>query len=223
MGRDLVPYWDAKRPFFCTKTQAEKMAPMHVPYLISWPRAGSHWLRIMLEQITDRPCLVRSFYMHPNPNWLLLHRHMYNDDHPAPRKRERLVLLRKLSDTLFSLAEYLDKGGAEWVGARAREYRKWYKRWVPGAEIVITYESLLVAPSIVLSKVLPFLGAGWEEQQLQDVADRTTPALVRALTQGYNPRIVPTRRGRPEARAAFKKEWGSYLDAVDEELRSDCT
>ena len=45
------------------------------PWLVSFPRTGSHWLRMMLERYSARPLLPRSFFDHDSTDYLLNHTH----------------------------------------------------------------------------------------------------------------------------------------------------
>ena len=69
------------------------------PFLISFPRTGSHWLRMMLEQYSNRPLLIRSFFEHPNKDYLLLHSH---DMQLSEKRKNVLYLYRKPIDVVYS-------------------------------------------------------------------------------------------------------------------------
>ncbi len=51
------------------------LADLDSPVLVSFPRTGSHWLRMTMELYFERPSLVRVFYYPDRTNYLTLHTH----------------------------------------------------------------------------------------------------------------------------------------------------
>lgn len=214
MGRRFYTVtFDPHRPFHCTATQAKSLAGPEVPYLVSFPRCGSHWLRIMLEKLTDRPCLCRSFLPHPEPHWLLIHQHdEFCKTRPAPQRRV-LVLYRRPEDVVFSKVEY---DGTLWrlgVPRVMESYHRWIEKWVKnwdlhGVTATLKYADLWTRPAVALNIAVQMLtGQATSPIRAMEVAKATTKDLVRELT-GHDPKVIGTRRGRKKE---FLEVWGATI------------
>ena len=44
-------------------------------FLVSFPRTGSHWLRMLMELYFQRPSLVRVFYFNERADYMCYHTH----------------------------------------------------------------------------------------------------------------------------------------------------
>ena len=69
------------------------------PYLVSFPRTGSHWLRMVMERYFGRPSLVRVFYYPERNDFLTLHTHDLELD---VQRRNVIYLYRDPVETVFS-------------------------------------------------------------------------------------------------------------------------
>ena len=73
-------------------------------FLVSFPRTGSHWLRMLTELYFGRPSLVRVFYYSERQDFLMLHAH----DLELDVERLRVIYLyRHPVETIFSQLYYL--------------------------------------------------------------------------------------------------------------------
>ena len=45
------------------------------PFIISFPRTGSHWLRMLMELYFDKPMLTRKFFLLDREDYMAIHTH----------------------------------------------------------------------------------------------------------------------------------------------------
>ena len=96
--------------------------------LISFPRTGSHWLRMLAELYFGRPSLVRVFYYPNRQDYLFLHTH----DLDLSVKSSRVIYLyRAPVDTIYSQLRYYDESPNDrarviyWADLYGRHLDKW--------------------------------------------------------------------------------------------------
>jgi hypothetical protein len=98
------------------------------PYLISFPRTGSHWLRMLMELYFDRPSLIRAFYFKQSTEFTCYHWH---DIDLKSDRRNVLYLYRHPVATVFSQMNYYredvnDIGRIRyWSELYGQHLRKW--------------------------------------------------------------------------------------------------
>jgi hypothetical protein len=73
------------------------------PFLVSFPRTGSHWLRMLLELYFERPLLTRTFFFPEKDNYLLLHTHDLELD---VKRHNVMYIYRDPVDTIYSQIKY---------------------------------------------------------------------------------------------------------------------
>src|SRR5690606_25937856 len=83
------------------------IADKEKPFLVSFPRTGSHWLRMILELYFERPLLTRTFYyFDKEDDYLLLHTH----DMGLTLLRENIIYIhRNPVDTVYSQINYYNQ------------------------------------------------------------------------------------------------------------------
>jgi len=98
------------------------------PYLVSFSRTGSHWLRMIMELYFEKPALVRAFYF-KDANVFTCH-HTHDMDLDLKRKNV-IYLYRNPVETVYSqLSYYKEDPGNEgrrrhWTNLYARHLAKW--------------------------------------------------------------------------------------------------
>lgn len=196
-------------------------APPTTPYLVSFPRTGSHWLRMFLEMYFDRPLLTRSFFRHDNDDFLLLHVH--DNQQPVPDRRDTLYLHRGVVSTLFSELTYRHGPAAPdlpWgvVEACSREYERDLMKWLVGGDFalrkhVVAYEWMLDRPMDVLPGVIEFLGGDPDTARIADLWPRVTHESV-AEAAGDNPKVVDQHGSKELRKELFRYRFGSKISAM---------
>lgn len=188
-------------------------------FLISYPRSGSHWLRVLMELYFGRPVLTRVFYRHDNEDFLLLHDH----DLDLDIERKNIVYLkRRPVDVIFSKLFYDKKTGSdENVIGYANAYKtyrdKWSKEDFTEKRLDVTYEKLCYAPKQVLNRLSEYYNQTYDERRAQSAVLAATRDEVARLTSD-NRLIAPINvSGYGELRNKFKSR---HSDSILEVLHA---
>tara|TARA_R100000353_G_scaffold88121_1_gene65407 strand:- start:132 stop:839 length:708 start_codon:yes stop_codon:yes gene_type:complete len=175
---------------------------LHFPRLVSFPRTGSHWFRVMMEKYTGMPSVVRSFY-DPNPKCVWgFHIHdrfigIYeHSEGPTRNLKNVIYLYRNPCDTIFSLLKYDNVIPQGWRGnfnkqimkktiSYSKEYRAHLDRWLNNNSdieniIIIKYEDLKQASTF--RQVIEFLGFLWDEEKFLKILKQTDKKSIKNLT-----------------------------------------
>ncbi|MCK4873042.1 MAG: hypothetical protein KAS72_09985 [Phycisphaerales bacterium] len=195
-----------------------------LPYFVSFPRTGSHWMRMFLELYFDQPLLVRSFFRHPSEDYLLIHTHDRDQVHD---RRDVLYQYRSVVNTIFSEVSYHhgeDAPNMSWavVEETALAYIENLSKWllrddVAHRKCVVTYESLLDEPYETLANVIEFFGGDVDQARMERFWPIVTHDLVARRTR-HDPNIAGRTAQRQVERDLFRYRFGGrILDRFHEE------
>jgi len=116
------------------------------PWVISYPRTGSHWLNNSIELYTNRPKWRRgkSFLPQSNTNYLYYHDHDMNLDLLKRKKINKILYLyRNPLDVIFSYAKADEKINDDgWISMKTEEYKNHLDAWLQQADVIVKYEDL---------------------------------------------------------------------------------
>lgn len=196
--------------------------PDGLPWLVSFPRTGSHRLRVMLELFFDRPMLTRHFFEHDNDDWLLMHDH---DDRLTLEPNGPVIYLwREPIPTVFSQMTYLHGNNIDaWVEGQVRgvadAYHANLSRWLGDdaprrPSVVVTYEAMSADMPEALASVVGFLGGQPDAERVRDLEKQVTEDLV-ASKSAYNDRVMDTRDDKARRRDAFSDRFGGLIGSMD--------
>jgi hypothetical protein len=184
------------------------------PFLVSFPRTGSHWLRMLMELYFERPLLTRTFYMRDRRDYLLLHTHDLGLD---VEREDVIYLYRDPVDTVFSQLMYHGEktGDARRIKRWADLYGRHLDKWLHNAafvrhKTVIRYESLRCDPEREFEKVVAHFSAPLDEARLASALKEATRERVREKTT-HDPRVVSSREGYGELRERFRAEHSALV------------
>lgn len=192
-----------------------KDVPNGLPWLISFPRTGSHWLRAFLEIYFDQPMLTRHFFEHDSDELLLMHDHdMDLKQHP---NGPVVYLHRGPIATVYSELTYHHGPGAvelsdDEVDKVAEHYLRHLRHWMCGGaprepEQIVAYEWLLDDPSGAFAQVVRFLGGAWDEQQGTDARAKATHGVIRERNP-HDMRIIDDHAFKQLRRDLFRYRHG---------------
>lgn len=187
------------------------LSDIEFPRLVSYPRTGSHWFRILVEKYTGSPSYFRSFYT-PNPShvWGF---HIHNRQADTPDKTEGIIeglkkviyLYRNPIDTIFSLLKYDNILPSNWntegiptirkkVIKFSKEYEKHLNFWLNNKHnaekiIYVKYEDLKNNPKHTFKQILDFLQFDWDPERFDWVYKSVSKASTKSVTQ-HDYRVV---------------------------------
>lgn len=156
------------------------------PFLVSFPRTGSHWLRMIIEQYFERPLLTLSFFNHDRKDYLLVHTH----DMELDIVRENVIYLyRDPVDTIFSQLMYYkeDLYSVErirhWSDIYGRHLSKWlHEEGFTRKKTVLSYERLRKDAEAEFRKVADHFGAVMDGERLKRALEGSSKEKLREKT-----------------------------------------
>lgn len=123
-----------------------KISDSGFPYLISFPRTGSHWLRMIMELYFEKPSLVRAFYYKNATSFTCYHRH---DEKLEIQRKNVIYLYRNPVDTIYSQMNYYKEHIEDtyrikyWANLYGRHLKKWLiDEAFTNKKTVLTYDGL---------------------------------------------------------------------------------
>lgn len=183
-------------------------------YLVSFPRTGSHWLRVLMELYFGRPSLVRVFFYPERRDYLTLHTHDLDLD---LERTNVIYLYRDPVATIFSQLCYhdepLDDCGRinHWSDLYGRHLDKWLCRErFARCKTVLTYEAMKQDLVGEFAKVTRHFGEELDEARLAKAASLVTKDEVRRKTR-HDAQVVQARPDYDRAGLEFKKKHGALV------------
>ena len=184
------------------------------PWLISYPRTGSHWLRMILERATDRPVLPRSFFEHDHERYLLVHSH----DFEFKQEPGKLIYLyRDPVPTVFSQIKFHGQDPREsyfatlWSDLYRLRLRHWLTR--PHEDrTLVRYESLAADGVREVGAVLAAVGEDVEAERLSQVMREIDHHMVIQKTK-HDPRVMNAEHDYEAQRSQFIERFGAMVRA----------
>lgn len=149
-----------------------------ITQLVSYPRCGSHWVRLILEQYLDKYCLPTSFFNKKDYWGYHLHdRVVGKGDEGLTGGFDKVVYLyRKPTDTIFSLLMYenIDPFNLNNVEIISNEYYNHLNRWLYHNEdcheiIFIKYDDIMNNHLVEFEKIICFLGFEFDIHKLDRI------------------------------------------------------
>lgn len=184
------------------------------PFLVSFPRTGSHWLRMMIELYFERPTLVRNFYFPDKTDFLLRHHH---DKHLDVQRRNVLYLYREPVATIYSQLRYeqdpLDDRDriAHWSDLYGQHLDKWLvQESFTTHKTILTYEGLKNDLVSEFAKVTAHFGQTLDAERLQRASAQITKDEVKSKT-GHDRQVVTLDDRYTMTREAFREQWAAYV------------
>ena len=172
--------------------------------LVSYPRTGSHWLRVLLEKYTGDTCFVRGFYDKSPKNFWGFHVHNREINKFEPSEgvvdnlEKVIYLYREPCDTIFSLLKYEKIIKEAWKGKvddmieektiqYAHEYQKHLERWKinnsdVGQMLLINYNDLKNNPEETFKKIVLFLNYEWNGKKFNTTYNETNKQSIKKVT-----------------------------------------
>lgn len=180
------------------------------PFLVSFPRAGSHWIRMIMELYFERPSLVRTFYYPENKNYLTYHTH----DLDLKIKRENVIYLyRDPVATIYSQLQYEmeplenKKAVEHWTDLYSRHLNKWLiEEDFSNQKSIICYESMRDNPVSEFAKICRHLSCHFDERKLKDSMNRISKQEVKKRT-AHDPQVIQLGMDYETLRQTFRDEY----------------
>ena len=177
-------------------------------FLVSFPRTGSHWLRMLIELYFDRPLLVRSFFNFSHENYLLLHTH---DMRLTERPQNVIYLYRDPVDTVYSQIRYHKHGyrSPASVIRWAQHYAVHLHHWLVGEEFtkrktVLRYEYMRDDLDSTFEAVCDHFGEPFVAEKLHALSPLVTKETVAQKAAVYDKQVMSTGAEYKEGKRWFR-------------------
>lgn len=158
------------------KTVQKFISNPDFPWLISFPRTGSHWLRMIMELYFEKPSLVRIFYPELYKNakeFTCYHQH---DKELKDKPKNVIYLYREPAPTIYSQMKYekediLDENRIKyWADLYGKHLSKWLiEENFTIKKTIITYEEMQKNIMKEFKKVCDFFGEEIIESKLNKI------------------------------------------------------
>jgi len=191
------------------------------PYLVSFPRTGSHWLRMIMELYFGKPSLVRIFYFRDAKDFSCYHTHDLELD---VERRNVIYLFREPVATIYSQLSYHrenpdDRSRIEnW----ARLYGKHLEKWLisenfTGKKTILTYEGMKSNMDGEFRKVCEHFEWPFDDNRLKEVRARVSKKEVRKRTK-HDSQVVNLKKAYDAARKEFTARHGDFIWGIINEI-----
>ncbi len=184
------------------------------PYLVSFSRTGSHWLRMIMELYFEKPSLVRAFYFKHANDFTCYHTH----DMDLELKRENVIYLyRNPVETVYSqLCYYKEAPDNEerrrlWTNLYARHLAKWLvQKDFTRKKTVITYEGMKADMTHEFAKVCRHFGEELNTLKLEAALEKVSKAELKKKTK-HDEQVINLSNSYQDGRELFKEKYGSTI------------
>jgi len=189
------------------------------PFLISFPRTGSHWLRAIMELYFKRPSLRRVFYFKKIKSFTCYHTHDLTESYQISEvKRNRVIYLyRNAPDTVYSQLRYLNKDVMEieniqiWTKLYAKHLNKWlleekYSR----DKIFIAYEKMQCEIESEFAKICEYFGEKLNQERLKIVLGSISKEKIKSKTK-HDHQVINLSKNYEQERKIFIDKFESKI------------
>ena len=183
-------------------------------FLVSFPRTGSHWLRMMMELYFEQPSLMRVFYYSDSKDYLTLHTH----DLELDIVRTRVIYLyRNPVETVFSQLHYHQEDINDhsrisyWSDLYGRHLDKWlHQEEFTVQKTVIKYEHLKTDMQSEFEKICSHFSAPLDSERINNIAEHVSKDRVQAMVS-HDPQAMNLSKAYQNERTNFSNEHGDLI------------
>ncbi len=187
------------------------------PYLISFPRTGSHWLRMVMELYFEIPSLVRIFYFKDATRFTCYHRH---DDDLSVTRKNVLYLYRHPVDTVYSQMNYYCEDPFDtvriehWATLYGRHLRKWLiEESFTKKKTILMYEGMKKDMNQEFKKVCDHFNQIIDYEKLDKAVKTVTKEEVKNKTT-HDQQVINKSIDYEKLRLAFAIKYGRKISEI---------
>lgn len=193
------------------------LADPDFPVVVSFPRTGSHWLRMVMELYFERPSLVRVFYFPQRTDYLTLHVHDQPGGLPDGlgenvERANVIYLYRNPVHTIYSQLRFYGESTDDveriryWADAYGRHLDKWlHTERFTTRKTVLTYEGMRRDLAAEFRKLTDHFAVPLDERKLRLVAQRVNKAELHRLVGAERPEVVNLGSSYDRSRESFER------------------
>lgn len=193
-------------------------------YLVSFPRTGSHWLRMLMELYFEKPSLMRVFYFHDATEFTCLHHH--DEDLELMGRWDVIYLYRDPVDTIYSQMKYYKedlqsrKRLMYWSELYGKHVSKWlFQETFTKKKTILTYEGLKKDLQAEFRKICEHFGMPFDASRLEQVSGQVSKAAVKKRTK-HDKQVMNLSEEYETNRERFRKSHGGTI--IENFIVQDC-
>lgn len=199
---------------------------LNFPYFISFPRTGSHWLRMLMELYFEKPSLSYVYFAKKPKSFTCYHRH--DMELELPYRKQLIYLYRDPVDTIFSQLNYHKKDLTDttFIKFQTLLYGLNFKKWVIDEDyaknkVLLNYQRLKEQPFNEFELLCNFFKEPLDKQKLQRIIVQSTKEKIKSMTQ-HNNQVINISEGYEENRKRFKNQYSALIKenfySIDEKI-----
>ena len=176
------------------------------PWLISFPRTGSHWLRMMMELYFEKPSLVEIYYYKEAKEFTCYHRH---DMDLNIYRKNVIYLYRDPIPTIFSKMMYEEENIHDskrikyWASIYGKHLCKWLtEERMSEKKTILRYENMRRDLLKEFAKLTNHFGMKIDPGKLKDISKMITKNRVKKKTT-HDQKVVNLSKQYSEKREEF--------------------
>lgn len=196
------------------------------PYLVSFSRTGSHWLRMLMELYFDKASMKLLFNKSYKNEKEYTCYHTHDMDLDTERSHV-IYLYRNPVDTIYSQMNYykqdLSDGNSldQWSSLYGRHLDKWlYKETFTTKKTVLTYENLKKNLPSEFKKLTDFFGYELDSSRIISIADQATKDKIKDKTS-HDPQVISLNNNYLGEKETFKEKNSNRIFRNLEKINPD--
>lgn len=194
---------------------------LNFPFLVSFPRTGSHWLRMLMELYFHKPSLTRVFYYHQSQDFLTFHSHDINLE---LERKNVIYLWRNPVPAIYSQMTYCkeDVRDRERIKYWSKVYAKHLSKWLisenfSDKKTIVKYENLRDSLKDEFAKITAHFDEALNLDKLENIAQIVSKQEVQKKTK-HDVQVIATDPLYETTREYFQLKHGQeIIDLVIEE------
>jgi hypothetical protein len=195
-------------------------------YLVSFPRTGSHWLRMVMELYFEKPSLIRVFYYRYANDFTCYHLH---DEDLKLKRRNVIYLYRNPVETIYSQMLYYEedidnvKRIKYWAALYGKHLSKWLiQERFTRKKMLITYEGMKNHMPNEFKKLCDYFSIIYNESKLYKCVKKVSKEEVKNKTK-HDEKVINNSKSYKQNRYDFFEKYQQEIMEVvynqDAELR----
>lgn len=188
------------------------------PFLVSFPRTGSHWLRMIMELYLSRPTLTRALFFSKSNDFTCFHTH---DMDLTVRRKNVIYLYRQPTEVIFSQMMYhrQDLNDNHKIKEWSELYGKHLNKWLleencSTKKTLISYEGLKDNINEEFLKVCEHLNVSFDPIRLSSIQKNVSKHLLKEKTGSYDNQVVNINSDYSEKRDKFITKYNDFIKDI---------
>jgi hypothetical protein len=184
------------------------------PFLVSFPRTGSHWLRTIMELYFEKPSLIRIFYYKKATDFTCYHSH---DIDLMLERKNVIYLFRSPVPTIYSQLNYYKEDINDvnriqyWSFLYGKHLAKWlFLEEVTEKKTFITYEKLRENMHSEFEKVTRHFDLSLDKKKLDSILVKTSKDKIKDKTK-HDQNVINLSRDYENQRQNFIERWQNVV------------